>query len=237
MKRGFIEPSCARTLQFARGDAVLRPDLSAVCGVLSIAAVALAGQAPVLRTFDADRAGPPAGFQLSIMRQTAPGLWAIRREGPSGWLDHQGRPENRGYAMAIADGVADRDLMVSARVRFGEGARIGGLVWRYADEGHFWAVLLDLSAREIAMYRVTGGHRVEIEETEDLELDPAAWHTIKVVHVDGRTYVTLGGVRVFDDRDDRRSRTDPLGRVGLIAAGNATVSFDDFRLEPARGRR
>ncbi len=52
----------------------------------------------------------------------------------------------------------------------------------------------------------------------------------KIVHDESRIQVSLGGIRVFEERDRRYDRETPPGRTGLVAAGNAEVWFDDLRI-------
>jgi hypothetical protein len=206
-----------------------------------VVVVSLSAAAPVQRgqtfTFDADRAGAaPSGFTLAAMRQEAPGAWLVRREGSNGLLAHLADPDAGGFALALAPGVAQPDVVASVRLRLSGGAMAGGLVWRYTDAANFYATLLDLSGRELVLFRVSGGNRVFLESKDDLELDPAAWHTLKIVHDDDDIRVSLGGIRVFEDRDRRGDRRAAAVRTGVIAAGKAEVLFDDLRVEPPRNR-
>jgi hypothetical protein len=116
------------------------------------------------------------------------------------------------------------------RLRFVDGARAGGLVWRYVDDNHYYTLILDMAKGEIAVYRVSNGHRVLLEVEDDLELDSDAWHTLKVVHTDESVRAMLGGVRVFEDRDRTNRWSGGATRVGLIATGNSGVEFDDLRI-------
>jgi hypothetical protein len=201
---------------------------------LSAAASGQRGQA---FTFDADRAGAaPAGFTLAAMRQDAPGTWLVRREGPNGLLAHLADAAAGGFALALPAGAAQPGVVLSVRLRLTGGTMAGGLVWRYTDAANFYATLLDLTRRELVLFRVSGGNRVFLESKGDLELDPAAWHTLKIVHDDDDIRVSLGGIRVFEERDRRGDRRAAAVRTGVIAAGNAEVLFDDLRVEPPRGR-
>ena len=115
------------------------------------------------------------------------------------------------------------------------GSRTGGLVWRYQDALNYYAVQLNLAEQELSVYRVVRGNRIRLEREDDLELDPEAWHSLRVVQDGESMRVYLGGIRVFGDRD--RSAREP-GGAGLWASGDASVSFDDFviseRLYPNR---
>ena len=142
-----------------------------------------------------------------------------------------------GYAMALVHETTPADVAVSARLRFSGPVKMGGLIWRAQDTQNFYALVLDLVGRELALYRVTSGNRIRIDVEDDLELDPHAWHAVKVVHEEAEIRVSLGGVGVFHERDRRDEHQSAPGRVGLLAAGAADVWFDDLRVESKKGRR
>lgn len=192
------------------------------------------GQQPV-RTFDAEPVGAaPTGLTLAAMRQTAPGSWLVRRTGDNGYLAHGAEKAHRGgFGIALTAHQPANDLSITVRLRLLGGARAAGLAWRYQDVDNHYQVILDLVRRELAMYRVVSGNRIRIEDEEGLELDPDAWHTLRVVHDDARIRVSLGGIRVFEDED----RTFRVGRLGLVAAGDADVWFDDLRVDIDRRNR
>jgi hypothetical protein len=124
-----------------------------------------------------------------------------------------------------------RDLIVAVRIRLAGGARAGGVVWHYQNAENFNAVLLDLVRHEITAYRVVGGNRITFDSEDDLELDVDAWHTVKVTQEGSEVAVSLGGIRVFHDRERRDARLRE-GLAGVIATGHSEVSFDDLRIEP-----
>jgi hypothetical protein len=204
----------------------------------ALVAAAIHVQTAVPRTFDEDKAGlPPPGFVLSAMRQPVPGVWTVRRTGTNGALCHDADPAHAGgFSMAIAQGDPLEDVVVSVRMRFGSGAHAGGLVWRYNDPGHYFAVILDLTRQELVLYRVVDGNRIRLESEDGLELDVSAWHTLKIVHEDARVSVLLGGIRVFQD-ESRAHRQIGAGRAGLVATGDSEVWFDDLRVEVEKRRR
>jgi len=211
--------------------------VGAVIALFWAVAQALANQLPREHTFDTDKVGqPPATFEFAAMRQDTPGRWLVRRDGSNGALVHEADAAAAGYALALSPASPLRDLEASVRVRLAGGTRAGGLVWRYRDPQHYYATVLDLVEGELALFRVTEGNRTFLEREDDLELDPNAWHTLRVVHDESRIVVSLGGIRVFEERDRRYDR-DETGRTGVIAAGEAEAWFDDLRIEPERRRR
>src|SRR5687768_7052041 len=154
--------------------------------LLVTAALALtvtAGSADdVLRSFDQDPVGAaPPGFTLAAARLATPGRWLIRAEGASRYLAHLSEPAgSEGFALALLDIAAPRELRISARIKLADGARVGGLVWGYQDADNFYAVALDLNQQAVSLYRVSGGNRIRLELEDDLELDRDAWHVLRV---------------------------------------------------------
>ncbi len=204
-------------------------------GFFFAVAALLAAQATV-HSFDEDAIGqPPPGFTLSAGRSASPGRWTVERDGTSRVLVHSGTPgETGGFGVAIYDGERLDNAEISVRVKATGGSRTAGLVWRYQDSLNYYAVQLNLSAQELSVYRVVRGNRIRLEREDDLELDPDAWHSLRVVQDGESLRVYLGGIRVFGDRD--RSAREP-GSAGLWASGDTVVSFDDFRAGVRAERR
>jgi hypothetical protein len=197
---------------------------------------AAAGQSSAV-SFDGHPVGrAPADFSLLAMRQPGPGVWRVDRAGAEQYLMHAADPAAEGYALALAPGAPRREVMVTARVKLAGGTRVGGLIWRCQDAQNYLAVLLDLGQGTIGLFRVSEGNRIRLEREDDLELDPNAWHTLRAVQDGSSVTVSLGGIRVINERDGRFERGAP-GRVGVIAAGNAEVRFDDLRVDPPPERR
>ena len=191
---------------------------------------AVAAQDVVLRTFDDDKIGaPPAGFTVAAGREAAADTWAVRREGTARVLVHEGKPSPPdSFAVAIFSASQYQDVQVSVRLKATGGGRSAGVVWKYQDAMNHYSAQLDLARQELAMYRVVNGNRIRLEREDDLELDPDAWHSLKVFQENGMIRVYLGGIRVLDERDrSPRARAS----VGLWTGGDSTVMFDDFRIE------
>lgn len=191
---------------------------------------AVAAQNVVVRTFDDDKAGaPPPGFALAAGRDAAVDGWTVKREGTARVLVHEGRQSPAdSFAVAIFSAAQYQDVQVSVRFKTTGGGRTAGLVWKYQDPRNHYSAQLDLAKQELAIYRVVNGNRIRIEREDDLELDPDAWHSLKIFQEDGQIRVYLGGIRVFTERDRLpRARAS----VGLWTGGDSSVMFDDFRIE------
>jgi hypothetical protein len=191
---------------------------------------AVAAQNVVVRTFDDDKIGaPPAGFTIAAGREAPSDGWTVKREGHARVLVHDGRPSpSDSFAVAVFSSAQYQDVQVSVRFKAVGGGRTAGLVWKYHDPMNHYFAQLDLARQELAMYRVVNGNRIRLERADDLELDPEAWHSLKIFQEDGQIRVYLGGIRVLTERDRLpRSRAS----VGLWTGGDSTVMFDDFRIE------
>ncbi len=203
------------------------------------AGLTVGAQTLLTRAFDTDKPGaPPAGFTLTTFRPGPTSKWLVRGPASQAHVVHLATPgattaANTPYAIARAEGAMAEDQVVSVRLRLEGGTRSGGLVWRYRDIQNFYAVVLDLTDGDLAMYRVSSGNLIRIEFEDGLELDVNGWHTLKVIHDDEEISVSLGGVRVFEDTN-RRNRSGGSGAVGLFARSDSEVWFDDLRVERRR---
>jgi hypothetical protein len=170
--------------------------LFALCVPLGLA---LGNQAPITYTFNETPIGTtPAAFTFGSMRQKEPGRWTVQKRDADIVLFHARDPLT-GFSLAIPEVKTGPDVAVTVRLRFVDGARAAGLVWRYLDESHYYSLILDMGRGEIAVHRVSGGNRVGLEFEKDLELDPTGWHTLKIVHSGDTFRAMLGGVRDFED--------------------------------------
>jgi hypothetical protein len=192
--------------------------------------LAAPAQKAIVRTFEEDKIGaPPAGFSAAAGRDAVADRWTVSREGKGQVVLHQGHTSPPdGFAVAILSGAQYQDVAVSVRLKATGGSRSAGLVWNYQDPLNHYMVQLDLVRQELAIYRVSSGNRIRLEREDDLELDPDAWHSLKILQEDGQIRVYLGGIRVFGERD-RQPRG--AASVGLWSSGETTVMFDDFRVE------
>jgi len=200
----------------------------AICLPLSLA---LSDQNALTQNFNDVPAGAmPPGFSFAAMRQNDPGRWVVLKHDADMVLWHEKGGDANGYSLAVAGARTTGNLSVTARLRFIDGARVGGLVWHYLSDQHFYSLVLDLTANEVRLYRVANGHRVMLEAARGLELDPKAWLELKVVHVDDKVDAFVRGVRVFEDEDQQHRWTGGPSGAGFIAAGNAGVEFDDLNI-------
>jgi hypothetical protein len=198
---------------------------------LLLGALVLGASADAMWTFDSDAPGrAPAAFTYRVTRDSAPARWIVQREGANGFLAHTGEPSAKGgFSLAILEDQPRSPLSLSARMRLAGQDGEMGIAWRVQDANNYYLARLDVDGGEqdIALYRIVNGNRVRVDGEDDLELDRAAWHTIKVVQEDDTIRVYLGGIRVLRARD--RTFTKP-GGVALWCTGDAVAHFDDLRV-------
>ncbi|MGE3344110.1 MAG: hypothetical protein AB7L71_11815 [Vicinamibacterales bacterium] len=205
----------------------------AVWAVALALATGSARQSSRTWTFDAPASGTGlADFEFAGFRQPAPGQWSLGRVASRSVLQHA-PADVSGWSLAIAHGSAPADLRLSARLRLSGAPHVGGVVFGYRDAHHFSAAVLDIEDGELSLYRVWDGNRIKLDDRDGLDLDEDGWHTMKVSILDGRTTVSIGGIRVLEHTDRRHSTGE--GRVGLLVAGRASAAFDDLTIEPYRG--
>lgn len=182
-----------------------------------------------VRTFDDEPPGrPPAGFSFRVTRDASPAKWLLQRDGTNGFLAHVGDPSARArFSLAILDDTAAGAEWVSVRARMAGPDGTLGVLWRVQDADNYYLAKLDLSRQDIGLYRVVRGNRVRIEGEDDLELDPNAWHTLKVVQDGDSLRVYIGGIRVLRARD-RTFGTS--GAAGVWCTGDAVAHFDDVKI-------
>jgi hypothetical protein len=208
-----------------------------ICFILPVATGAAVIEQRTTWSFDDLPAGrPPPGFVFVSALKDQAVQWGLVRDGTNGVLGQLGKGQS-GVQLAVAEGTLFGDLVLSARLRFMEGARSAGLVWRYRDQDNYYLATLDLREQEIRIYRVVAGNRTRLADEDDLELDEKAWHLLKIEHRGARVRVWINGVPASDARD----RTfQERGGVGLWTTGDTVAWFDDLFVEPAlpdRGER
>lgn len=228
MKPGFISSSWRAVLEcpMPQGRAVRQRMLIGVAAALLIA-VAPVGSQRVTWTFEDLLVGrPPAGFDVVSTGEGGVGRWELLRDGQNVLLAQLASVARaRGFRMAIAQTPTLRDLSLSVRFRGLEGERAAGIVWRYVDENHYYLARVSLSDQEVGLYKVVRGNRIRLDCEDDLELDRAAWHTLKIEHRDEQIRLWLDGIPV----DGTRDRTlDAAGRVGVWTTADSAAWFDDL---------
>ncbi len=238
MRTALCSTAHEKHMKIAAGGLESRAMRTATTLALALAAVALGAASDTVWTFDGDVAGrTPPGFAFRVARDAAPARWAVQRDASNGFLAHAGDPAARGaFSLALVESPIAGVASVSARARLAGAHGAVGIVWRVQDADNYYLARLDLDGKEqdIGLYRIVNGNRVRVDGEDDLELDRAAWHTLKAVQEGDQIRVYLGGIRVLRARD--RTFTRP-GTIGVWCTGDAVAHFDDVRAGTGRDAR
>jgi hypothetical protein len=169
----------------------------------------------------------PDGFE--VITATADGGWEVVQDGGNRALARSSHRPDGAPGLILGPAGRAGDLAVSVRVKGVGGDRAGGVVWRYTPDGDYYLARLNLSQQRLSLYKVVRGNRSRIAGLEDLELDAAAWHTIKVEQRDDVIRVWLNGVPALQTRD---RAIQVSGRVGLWTPPSSSAWFDDLKAWP-----
>lgn len=196
------------------------------------------GAAPRVWGFEGDAVGgDAAGLRAALGGKGAPPSWVVKQAGSSRVLVQQSQDQTDArFPLALAEGVVARDVDLSVRFQCMDGwkDRAAGIVWRAKDERNHYILRANALERNVVLYKMQDGLRVDLppvgRESEygvKAELDPAAWHTLRIVAVGARFEAWLDGRYLFHVVDATFS--DP-GTVGLWTKSDSVTAFDDLTL-------
>ena len=108
----------------------------------------------------------------------------------------------------------------------------GGPAWRHRrSEDDYYVARWNPLEDNFRVYSVRGGERLQLDSAR-VRSDAQAWHTIRVRHVGDSITCWFDGEELLHATDAKL--TTP-GAVGLWTKADATTSFDDLAVRPARG--
>jgi hypothetical protein len=184
-------------------------------------------------TFDDALVGQvPAGFRLvEAGGAGTPATWAVVADPSAPTQPHafgitESRNTKQTYNIALVEGTryGDVDLQVMVKAGPGELNQGGGVVWRALDTESYYVARWDPLERNAYLYLVQGGARTALAKL-DVELDPEAWHALRVVAEGARIELYI------DDRPmlaaENAELTEP-GMIGLWTKSDAATRFDDL---------
>jgi hypothetical protein len=139
------------------------------------------------------------------------------------------RSRDRGrYALAVLDDVSLEDLRLSVRIKAVEGRmdQAGGVVWRYRNSENYLVARLDVSERNVRLYRFVRGNRVQFGAQDNLDVELGQWYTLRVEHRGREIKVYLNDEVLFIERDRHFTRE---GKIGLWTKADSVMHFDDLQ--------
>jgi hypothetical protein len=186
--------------------------------------------------FEADKVDEkPAGFYFDETRRGAEGKWRIVDDEGNrvlAQLDQDRDPAR--YALAVVEESSIEHVKATVRIKAvrGDVDQAGGLMWRYRDSENYLVARLDVSERNVRLYRFRDGNRVQFGVKEDLDVKLGQWYTLRVEHRGREVKVYLDDEILLIERERHFRRP---GRIGLWTLADSVMYFDDlhaFDLEP-----
>jgi hypothetical protein len=179
--------------------------------------------------FDKDDPGDkPKGFYFDETGRAPDGKWrVVEVEGGKVLAQLDESRDGDRYALAVVEDSSIEHIKVSVRLKAVKGERdqAGGLMWRYRNSENYLVARLDISERNIRLYRFVRGNRIQFGVEEDLDVQLGKWYTLRVEHKGREIKVYLDDDVVIVERD--RHFTRP-GRIGLWTKSDSVVYFDDL---------
>jgi hypothetical protein len=170
----------------------------------------------------------PSEFCFINSRKDAPGKWEI--------VDDQGNkvlaqldenPARRRYTMALVKDQPVKHVDVAVRIKAVRGKldQSGGLVWRCRDDDTYLVARLDVTEKNVRLFRFWDGNRVQIGIKEDLNLESDKWYTMRVEHRGKEIKVYLDNDIMLIEHDKHFHHP---GRFGVWTKAHSVMYFDDF---------
>jgi hypothetical protein len=185
---------------------------------------------------DAEPGGVPAGFTPGETNSTGtPAKWGVVADprapsGPNvfGVLETKNTGQTYNVALLDGDPVADVDIAVMVKAVTGEKDQGGGVVFRARGPGDYYIARWNPVEKNVKFYVVRSQHREELAKA-DLDIDPTAWHALRVLVEGDRFELFVDEASALELRDT--SLAD-AGAVGLWTKADAATRFDDLVITP-----
>jgi hypothetical protein len=207
----------------------MRRGLALLTGSLLLAVAAVHATESTVVTFADVRPGTlPEQFRTLTSTAAEPGNWRVERVDTTPALV-QSDLGQRGYRLAVLEGVSMSDVHVGVRLKMRTGDRAAGVAWRVQDAGTYYAARLDLDDRELVLYKFVRGNRVRLDRLTDLRLATDRWYNLLVEHRGTRIRVWLNGIPVAHDEDDS---VTTAGSLGFWMPGDGTAAFERLWYRP-----
>ena len=187
-------------------------------------------------TFDGSKEG--AGVPGFVVDTTNPrqgharGKWAAVPEAAGGrsyaLVSTNNRSNTFNVAYVPAHILQDLDLQVRVQPIAGKEDQGGGLVWRFIDINNYYVARWNPLEKNVRLYYVQDGKRRQIGELDEVQADPADWHTLRI-RMQGQRIEMWFDSRPMEPVEDQTHKSP--GKIGLWTKADATTKFDDLKLK------
>ena len=221
----------------ASGDAPAKPAKTEEAAPTKKDAPAAADKTPAAKaqtwSFDDTPVGQiPAGFRVTETGSSGtPATWEVAADpnaptAPNAFGISATKNPKATYNLALVEGTEFGDVDVSVMVRAGTGVldQGGGPIWRVIDEDNYYIARWNPLEKNARFYIVQGGARSALGKVE-LDLDPTAWHSLRVVSEGAAMQLFIDADPVLRVEDDTHKKP---GQIGLWTKADAATWFDDL---------
>ncbi len=186
--------------------------------------------------FDTGPAGSvPAGFEtLETASSNTPATWGLVSDAsaPSGGqgfgvLQTQNLGQTYNVALAPEFEASDVEITVALKAAAGKQDQGGGVAFRANGARDYYIARWNPLEKNVRFYVVVAEQRSAFAAA-DIDLDPAQWHTMRVIAEGTRMELFMDGTSVLVTEDD--TLPGP-GRVGLWTKADASTWFDDLTVQ------
>jgi len=191
--------------------------------------------------FDRDEAGKqPAGWKLGFTNPAdGKATWTIAKDpkamsGPN-VLMLDAKSGGNVFNLAIAEKTSYQDVDVRTRIRANSGKEDqgGGLIWRAKDENDYYICRINPLESNFRVYKVVGGKRTQLQGVER-KAETGKWHMVRAKMVGNHIQCFVDGKKLLDVTDDTFK---DAGMVGLWTKADASSSFDNIAVKPAKATK
>ena len=180
----------------------------------------------------------PAGWQVAETNgKGTPAVWQIvgdktAADGTKAVAITKTQNTGQTYNMLIHQTIKLGDVPISVNVKAisGKEDQGGGPVWLYQDNNNYYIARWNLLENNFRVYVVKDGKRTQLGSA-DVQVDPAAWHTITIDHKGSLIKASLDGRQLIEVKDDN---FPDAGKVGVWTKADSVTLFDDFAYDSSK---
>lgn len=191
--------------------------------------------------FDHDETGRPgAAWKLTSTNPAdARATWTIVRDrkamsGPN-VLTLDANSGGGVFNLAIAERTSYADVDVRTRIRPNSGSvdQGGGVIWRARDENNYYICRINPLEGNFRVYKVVSGRRTQLQGIS-LTTEPAKWYAVRAKMIGDHIQCFVNGSKLLDVTD---TTFRGAGMVGLWTKADASSSFDNIAVKPAKASK
>jgi hypothetical protein len=128
----------------------------------------------------------------------------------------------------VYNNVVTRDVRVAVYFQpvSGKIDQAAGIIVRFQDPDHYYAVRANPLGNTVQLYRVVNGVRQVIAGVS-IHVETGQWHSLEVIAQGDHFTVWFDNRWLFDARDDTYARA---GKIGLSTKSDGVTTFDDLQV-------